>query len=366
MKTTAGRAAVLGCVILAVSQTAWAQKDVALYGVIDAAVEHYTNADARGDGLTRMPSFGGGIAPSRLGLRGSEDLGGGNKTIFVLEAGFYPDTGTSGQGDRLFGRQAWVGLTGRWGQLTAGRQYNAIFYSMAEVDVFAASQYGLGPLDPAISNARHDNSLAYKGSFDGVTAMGSYSVGRDTSNAGGPAGTNCPGEGAEDRAACREWSALLRYDADDWGVVAAYDRKHGAPGAAAGLTTGSLTDSRLHLAGYVRAGAWKIGGGTLVRDNQGSAAARRSRITYIGATFRAAPTVTVDVQASTLDVRGSDNDARQVLARCVLSMSKRTAVYVAAGRIRNNGLSAVALSAGGSVGAGMTQTGVITGIEHVF
>ena len=50
----------------------------------------------------------------------------------------------------------------------------------------------------------------------------------------------------------------------------------------------------------------------------------------------------------------------------VHDLSKRTAIYVAAGRVDNGGAAAVALSAGGSVGAGLTQTGVITGIKHAF
>jgi predicted porin len=69
---------------------------------------------------------------------------------------------------------------------------------------------------------------------------------------------------------------------------------------------------------------------------------------------------------SKLDYRDSDNDSAQVLVRGIYELSKRTAVYVAAGRINNSGAAALALSAGGSVGAGLNQNGVITGIKHSF
>src|SRR5438094_9675793 len=103
--------------------TAHAQSSVTIYGIVDAAVEHYTNVDNQGSSRTWMPSLGGGMFPSRLGFKGAEDLGGGLKAIFDLEDGVYVDTGANGQ-NRLFGRQAWVGLAGDWGQLTLGRNYN--------------------------------------------------------------------------------------------------------------------------------------------------------------------------------------------------------------------------------------------------
>jgi predicted porin len=366
MKKIIARTALAACSIAATIGAASAQTKVEVYGIVDGAVEHYDNADAAGNSVTRMPSLGGGMFPSRFGLRSTEDLGGGLKAVFNLESGFYVDNGMSGQGNRLFGRQAWVGLSGSWGQLSFGRQYNAIFQSSFEVDVFAASQYGLGQLDPAIPNGRHDNSIAYKGRFNGLTLAGTYSFGRDTASSGGPAATNCPGENAGDSEQCREWSALLRYDAPAWGLEGAYDRIHGGPTAAAGLNSSSLSDSRLHLAGYARLGAWKIGAGLLRRDNEGSATTPRSLMTYAGATYRISPALTIDAQVSKLDYRDSANDTRQLLVRGVLELSKRTAIYAAAGRVDNSGIAAVALSAGGSVGAGLNQTGVITGIKHSF
>jgi predicted porin len=69
--------------------------------------------DAAGHGATRVPSLTGSL-PSRLGFRGTEDLGNGLAAVFTLESGYNQDVGTLGQGGRLFGRQAWVGLRGNW------------------------------------------------------------------------------------------------------------------------------------------------------------------------------------------------------------------------------------------------------------
>lgn len=359
-------AALVTCGALGTVGMAHAQTSVTVYGIIDTAVEYYTNANAAGDNVVRMPSLGGGMFPSRLGFRGSEDLGGGLKAIFTLENGFTPDAGNLGQGGRLFGRQAFVGLAGNWGQLTLGRNYNMLFHSTLEVDIFGPSQYGLGSLDPFVPNSRSDNSLAYKGSFGGVTVGATYSLGRDTSAAGGPAGTNCAGENAADSRACREWSAMVRYDTQSWGATLGYDRIYGGTGAAGGLTSSSLSDTRTHLGAWAKVANWKLGGGYIRRNNEGSAATPRSNLYYLGAAYKLTPAFTIDGQVGRLDIRDSENQATQLLVRGIYDLSKRTSVYVAAGRIDNDGTSAVTLTAGGSVGPGLSQTGVIAGLKHSF
>jgi predicted porin len=367
MKKTLALAAIASCGAIAIHAPAQAQSTVSMYGIIDAAVEYYSNADASGNSVTRMPSLGGGMFPSRLGFRGAEDLGDGLKAIFTLEEGFTPDTGANGQGGRLFGRQAWVGLSGNWGQVTLGRNYNMIYTSTFDVDVFGPSQYGLGSLDPNIPNGRSDNSIAYKGTFSGVTIGGTYSLGRDTSSAGGSSGTNCAGESATDAQQCREWSALLRYDAPTWAVVSAYDRIHGGPNASNGLNSSDKTDSRLHVAAYTKAIAdWRIGGGAVIRNNEGSTTTPRSNLYYLGAAYAVSPFVTIDGQIAKLNYKDSENDTSQALLRAMYNFSKRTSAYVAVGRLINDGTAAVAMSAGGTVGAGKSQTGLITGIKHSF
>jgi len=351
---------------IAACGTVHAQTNVTLYGLLDAAIDYNTNADTAGHSRTWMPSLGGGMFPSRIGFKGSEDLGNGLKAIFTLETGVYVDSGTTGQGNRLFGRQAWVGIAGNWGQVTLGRNYNMLYNSMPEVEIIGPAQYGLGSLDAGIPNGRSDNSIAYKGTFGAVTAGAMYSVGRDTSNAGGPGGTNCAGENSADAQACREWSSMLRYDTPAWGVTSAYDRKNGGAGAAAGLAASSVTDSRAHLGAYTRFGAWRLAAGTVVRNNEGSATTPRSNLYYFDGAYKLTPVVTLDGLAGRLDYKNSGNDSTLVMLRAIYDFSKRTSTYVAIGHVSNGGTAAVALSAGGAVGAGMAQNGIITGIKHAF
>ena len=107
--------------------------NVTVYGLFDATVRHASNAGAGAQSLTTMED--GLITGSRLGIRGSEDLGDGLRAIFALESGFDPSTGLSLQGTptadygqeasttRFWGRESYVGLAGKWGGFTLGRQY---------------------------------------------------------------------------------------------------------------------------------------------------------------------------------------------------------------------------------------------------
>lgn len=353
---------------MAAASTVHAQSAVQVYGLIDTAVEHLTNVNVAGDSLTRMPNLSGGMYPSRIGFRGAEELGNGMQAVYQLETGFSPDIGGLGQGNRLFGRQAWVGLSGSWGTVTVGRNYSMLFQSFADVDIIGPAQFSVSSLDSYIPNARSDNSIAYKGKFAGVTIGATYSFGRDASNAGGPAATNCGGESATDSAACRNWSALARYDGARWGLLAAFDKYNGGAGAAApfGPTSSALSDTRLHVGGFAKFGGAKIGGGWMRRDNEGNARTPKSELMYLGAAYDVMPSLVLDGQVARLDVENSANDTNVYVLRAVYHLSKRTAVYALLGRGVNSGTAGISLSSGASVAPGGKQNGVLTGIKHSF
>jgi predicted porin len=348
---------------------AQAQTSVQIYGLVDTAVEYVTNVNAAGNGLARMPNLSGGMFPSRFGFRGTEDLGDGLSAIFTLENGFAPDSGTLGQGNRLFGRQAWVGLnSSKWGALTFGRTYSMLFLSYYDVDLIGPAVIGISNLDLYLPNARHDNSISYKGVFSGLTVGATYSFGRDASSAGGPASTSCPGEVAGDSRACRNWSSMLRYDGAGWGVLAAYDTYNGGTGAAAPFspTSSSLSDSRWNVGGYGVWGPLKIGGGWTHRKNEGNALTPISDMPYLGASYNLTPALVLTGEAARLNVKNSPNDSTMYIARLSYNLSKRTAVYGIVGHMANSGTAAVALSAGGTAVPGGSQNGVLTGIMHSF
>ena len=85
------------------------QNSVTLYGIFDTGISYYNHGTESGGTSIGMVSLTGRL-PTRWGLRGTEDHGGGVKSFFVLESGFQPGHGSLNYGGRLFGSQANVGL----------------------------------------------------------------------------------------------------------------------------------------------------------------------------------------------------------------------------------------------------------------
>src|ERR1700752_3991289 len=154
-----------------------AQSAVTLDGIIDTGIEYVTNNGPTKASAVRVPSLTASI-PSRWGFRGKEDLGGGLSAVFVLESGFAPSQGTLNQGGRLFGRQGYVGLSGRWGTISLGRQYSQIYWALPG-DTMGPNIYAAGDLDPYLSQPRLDNAIAYSFTTSGLTVGATYSLGRD-------------------------------------------------------------------------------------------------------------------------------------------------------------------------------------------
>ncbi|WP_157667521.1 porin [Comamonas serinivorans] len=112
---------------------AWAQSSVTLYGVVDAYVGNVRVGDKS---VTAMGD--GGNAASRIGFRGTEDLGGGNKVGFVLESGLFVQNGQGtipGPG-MAWTRQSYLSAEGHWGKLEMGRMYTPMFFTLFRTDPF--------------------------------------------------------------------------------------------------------------------------------------------------------------------------------------------------------------------------------------
>ncbi|MDR5751733.1 MULTISPECIES: porin [unclassified Caballeronia] len=158
---------------------AQAQSSVTLYGIIDAGFVY--NNNQAGQKLYSLNS--GNLQGSRWGLRGTEDLGGGLKAVFVLENGFNVMNGRLGQGGDEFGRQAYVGLsTSQFGTVTLGRQYDSVvdFTGALEVGSQWATYFGAHPgdLDNMNNSNRVNNAVKYtSANYAGFTFGGLYSLG---------------------------------------------------------------------------------------------------------------------------------------------------------------------------------------------
>lgn len=354
-------AAVAGLMLVAGAVSA--QSNVTLYGIIDTGVAFYNHA-AGGGTFVGLPTLTGEV-PSRFGLKGVEDLGDGLKAVFTLENGFQPGTGSLNYGGRLFGRQANVGLSSSWGTVLLGRQNNMTFWSTINGDVLGPSIFSMAVFDSYLANARSDNAIGYMGTFSGVTVGATYSFGRDSSTAGGPAGTSCPGQVAGNYQACKQYTGLLGYDNQNFGITASYDQMRGNTGAAAPLTSSEYTDSRAIVNAYYKLPWGKIGGGWIHRNLDAAASSLRSDIYFLGVTYLPTVALALDFQALRYQVKSKSN-ATLLVGRATYSLSKRTAAYATLGWVGNSQAGAVPVAAGGSVITGQNQLGTMVGIQHRF
>jgi predicted porin len=353
--------------LLLAAGTAHAQSSVTLYGIVDTGIEYVNNIGAAHQSVWRMPTITGNF-PSRWGLTGEEDIGGGNKAIFTLESGFAPSTGTLNQAGRLFGRQSFVGLSTNWGVLSFGRQYAMSYWVFVGSDVMGPNAYTAFALDPYLAQARVDNSVAYRVKFNGFDFGATYSFGRDTAPA--PAGSNCGSRAPSDANACRDYSAMLRYDGGSWGVSTSYEKIYGGPGATGGLTSSKLTDSRLTLNAYGKIQGLTIGGGFVRRINDGRLIDRQSDFFYAGVSYWITPVLQFVVDGGQLAYKDTDDTSRVVAARLSYLLSKRTQLYVSGGHVWNGGNATVTVSGGVAAGSdpapGQGQSGFIVGMRHNF
>lgn len=371
MKKNVCRALIIAAAVW--SATASAQNNAAIYGIYDTGVQYVTNADGAGGSVVRMPSLTGSV-PSRIGFRGEEKLGGDLAAVFVLETGFTPDTGMLGQGGRLFGRQAYVGLKNSSGILMLGRQYTMLGQVLAAAGTIGPNIHGLGSLDPYVPNARHDNSVGYLGKFSNFTAGATYSLGRDTATSGGPAASSCAGEVSGDARACRLISVALGYGTPLAGVSAAYENMYGNSGArnVSGpdnpLTSSRYNDKRIALGGYVMMGTTKLGFGGISRTTN-AARETGTDIHFIGVTVPFALSWVLDAEVSRLKVKNTSDTNTLLAARVSYNLSKRTAVYTSVGYVRNRvtlAANAAPVDSGGTNPGALNQAGIMGGVRHLF
>ncbi len=140
---------------MAIAGTASAQSTVTLFGVVDAAISGTYNKSKDNNVPTLAnPSYvnrgsvtvsktelrHSGTSTSRLGFRGTEDLGGGLAASFWLEAPITNDDGANGIA--TFARRSTVSLSGGFGEIRLGRDYTPTFWNDSIADPW--TQIGSG------------------------------------------------------------------------------------------------------------------------------------------------------------------------------------------------------------------------------
>ncbi|CAN7470099.1 porin [Caballeronia sp. LjRoot34] len=256
-------------VLTSVAGATHAQSSVTLYGLIDAGVSYVNHTKNASGGSSKAFSYGDGVASgSRWGLRGTEDLGGGLKAIFVLESGFNSGTGTLGQGGAEFGRQAFVGLTKDGvGSVTLGRQYSfstdilGAQYSTGANTVAGNYAFHVNDVDQ-LTSSRINNAVKFaSASFSGFTFGGLYGFSNQAGEFAGSSATGATAPGSS-----RTYSFGANYAYGPFSIGAAYTDIT-FPGSAAptfstalaNITTGTGRDLRTFGAG----GRYAFGPATL-------------------------------------------------------------------------------------------------------
>ncbi|WP_323121385.1 porin [Burkholderia alba] len=393
---------------LAAATTAHAQSSVTLYGIVDNGLTYQNSSTSVGSttgGRSAVKMSTGVWAGSRFGLKGSEDLGGGSKAIFQLEAGVNTANGTSQYAGGIFTRQAWVGLTNpAYGTLTAGRQYTAYYTLLSPYSptTWLTGAFGAHPgdIDSLDTSYRANNSLVYMSpKYYGFTFGGSYSF-------GGVAGSTNAGS---------TWSAGVQYINGPMGIAAAFQRVNnstpggGVWGANSTTQNGLGTDGngaqtavtainggyrtaqaqqRIAVtAGYQFSSAWDVSASySNVQYIPGSNSAFRNTAIFntAGAVLHFKPSATWDFAGGYSYTRATQSNGvtsaaqyHQFSLSQYYSLSKRTGLYAVEAYQRANGKTLAGgkiIDATASIGDGFnsspsssrSQTAVGVGMIHRF
>ncbi|MGZ8292472.1 MAG: porin [Telluria sp.] len=317
-----------------------AQSNVTIYGIADAAVAH-EDTDVLGGSRTVVNS--GNQSSSRLGFRGTEDLGNGLKAMFNIEAGYNIDTG---MGDSaLFGRRSVVGLEGGFGLVTIGREYSPIASVAGQSDILGQGFYGtnLSSFNSGRLTRRISNSVNYKSSaMSGFKVLAAYGLGETTT---GPSGDLM--------------GVALEYANGPLFVGAGYHQlERLASGDDKEYTVG---------AGY-KFGVVEVKGNYMVADQTG--ANNKYEQLNLGAAVGvgSAGKVYINLQ------RNERAAARGNLVALAYSyaLSKRTNVYATAAKMSNNSAGTFGINASGvnitppATGLGADPSGYAVGVRHTF
>ena len=359
MKKTLTAIAILG----AFSGFAQAQSSVTIYGIVDAGIVRESGGV---NGSATNISSGVGSA-SRIGFRGTEDLGNGVSALFLLETGYRLDTGASDVAGSIFNRQAYVGLKGAAGTLTLGRQYTPYYNAVSQVaDPFNAGYAGSAKnlLPTAGVNTRTSNAVVYASPVvNGFSGELSYSLAEQGGNS----------------IAGRQIGAALSFGAGKLNARLAHNHRNND------LAVGSVVQDR------------QIGRNTLLAANYDFGVAKAYAAYGVNEGLNSSPLANTSnpfgravTPVASLDSRDMligvqvpfganaliasfirkddrtafNQDADQWAVGLTRSLSKRTSLYTSYGKMKNKNGASYTVGNNSDVGSG--DTAYNAGIRHTF
>ncbi|HYD58823.1 MAG TPA: porin [Noviherbaspirillum sp.] len=318
----------------AVMGPAFAQSNVTIYGLLDAAIVHESGSAAGSS--TRLSS--GVQSGSRLGFKGVEDLGGGLSAKFQLESGILLDTGASAQGGVLYGRQALVGLAGGFGEVTTGRQYTPYLNALDAVDPFGTGSIANSQNLFVDGPSRMTNSIIYAtpGNLGGFSAAIAYGF----------------GEVAGNISANRQLGFSAAYESGPLFLTVAHHDSNNATGSGG---------TKVSFAG----GTWNFGMAKLhLAAGNNDASGLKSRDMLAGVTVPFGQSSVMLSYVHKDDRSAAGNDASQLGLGYSYALSQRTNLYASYARISND--NAAAYTVGDATNGYAGNKGMAVGIRHRF
>lgn len=341
---------------------AQAQPQVTIYGVVDAGMV----VERGGQNAPSVKISSGAASTSRIGFRGTENLGNGLSAFFTLETGTRIDTGGLDVDNTIFNRQAFVGLQGDFGAVAFGRQYTPMHNLLVTFDPFKTGYAGtVKNLFPDLgTNIRTSNTVTWKSpvvrGFDSVL---SYSAGEQSDSSSG-----------------RQFGGAVGYENGPLALRVAYNNKNSDLAATAttpkvsrgvGHNTvlgASLLVSKMKLhfiygvdKGYGSTPLWNTGnpyGGVKPTPSTDG------RDLLLGLSGRVGPGTLMFSAMRKDDRTAFDQDADSWGIGYNYSLSKRTSLYVAYAHINNKNGAGYTVNNNSEAGTGNTGSNI--GLLHTF
>lgn len=349
-------------VLAVASAGACAQNPVTVYGVADAGL-----VAERGcvDGCPSAKVSSGVATTSHVGVRGTEPISENLNAVFGLEAGVMLDTGEQEDQDRLFNRQAYVGLSGTFGSVTLGRQFALDYLALVDVgDPFRGGMAGSATNLIGYSGKQTDDSIRFERNQRGIFTAASYTL----------------RERYGDTRGNRNWGISIGVQRGPL-VIRAAHQKRNATNAETIMPAGKRFDSRNSIiAANLKVGpaiaytAYGIsrgyGNATLWNPTNPFSAAiattpsTDSREVLVGVAVPSGATTWLVSFIRKNDRDFANNDADQVAFGASYALSRRTDFYAAFSRINNR--RGANYKVGNASESGSGDKAINIGMRHAF
>jgi len=340
--------------LTAFAGAASAQSSVTLFGIVDLSAVSVKNGS-----LSQKLLASNQLNSNRLGFRGVEDLGGGLRAGFWLEAGMDNDVGNAGgsnglaapaAGSTLFNRRSTVSLMGNFGEIRLGRDYTPSFWNYTVFDPFGTngpasmlslvSTLGSG----ALTLVRDNNTVGYfLPAMGGV--YGQFQVGA--------------GEGV---AGQKYMGGRIGWAGGPANVAAAYGKTYKDGGLADDYTD-------MNFGGSFAMGAFTL----MAQYSKRDFLTRDQKTILVGGTLAMGASTLKASYAKSSGAQGTsarDFDAKLIGLGYQYDMSKRTALYASFGSLNNDGTTATGstftIGTGPALAGGETSRGIAIGVRHSF